>query len=472
MALKQRWKIVAATLDKKRVSIVAVAIGVIVAVVSLLLGAAGVATYGAFKGWARGELHSLTAIQVDQAATALAPALWNFDEPQIGQIAESFMKDRRVYAIIVKNGDSSGGTLTMARDSLWRPVRVKRLDETSGFSDQGHAVVYRGKYVGSVKLFVSPVFLEKKLGEIRWIMVLVIILVAALLTFALYVLLWRIVIRPVRILDRYARAVRLGERESTRAVTDSFFGELDTLRSSVTEMITQLNVRAAKLHEQACSLSESEAFRRRIFDSSRVPIVIMDAMTNLYIDCNMAAAEIYRYPSREEVIGKSPLDFSASTQYDEMLSSDKARCYVATALAEGSVVFEWLHRRPNGELWDAEVHLVSFKSGARQLLQFTLKDITEWKKAEEYRHLFSATLDVASDGVYWMDTEGKFVYVNESGCRNLGYGREELLSLHVGDIAPAVTEEKWKQILNLVRSHRNYMSESIHRRKDGSTFPV
>ncbi len=130
------------------------------------------------------------------------------------------------------------------------------------------------------------------------------------------------------------------------------------------------------------ALRDSEAFRKRVFDSSKLPIVIMDAKTFKYIDCNPSAAEVCRCASREELLGKTPMDFSAPLQYDGTPSLKKARFYIEKAMSEGTAVFEWLHQRPDGELWDGEVHLVSFQSGERQLLQFIVQDITERKRVE------------------------------------------------------------------------------------------
>ena len=60
-----------------------------------------------------------------------------------------------------------------------------------------------------------------------------------------------------------------------------------------------------------------------VFESSPIPIVVMDAATFKYIDCNLAAIEIYRFASREETLGKTPLDVSASMQYDGTLHTRK-----------------------------------------------------------------------------------------------------------------------------------------------------
>jgi PAS domain S-box-containing protein len=141
------------------------------------------------------------------------------------------------------------------------------------------------------------------------------------------------------------------------------------------------DINSRKMAEEA--QRESQKFRKRIFESSMIPIAVMDYKTSAFIDCNPAATSIYRFSSMAETLGKTLLDVSAPMQYDGTPSPEKARYYIEKAITEGMVVFDWRHQRPDGEIWDAEVHLMSFTSGERQLLQFTLKDITERKWAEK-----------------------------------------------------------------------------------------
>ena len=54
-------------------------------------------------------------------------------------------------------------------------------------------------------------------------------------------------------------------------------------------------------------------------------------------------------------------------------------------------------------------------------------DITDRKRAEEELKLFKASVDGASDEVFWLDFEGNIIYVNEAACRLTGYqGRNSL----------------------------------------------
>ena len=190
---------------------------------------------------------------------------------------------------------------------------------------------------------------------------------------------------------------------------------------------------------RTAALQESEAFRKRVFESSPIAIVIMDAATFRFIDCNRAAVEVYGFASREDTLGKTPQEVSAPVQYDGTPSAEKARLYIAEAQAQGSVVFEWRHQRANGGIWDAEVHLMSFQSGQHRLLQFTLQDITERKGAaqalqaseERYRQIARCVPDL----IWTIDLSGRFTYANSAAERTHGWKPEEFVKLTYPDVA-------------------------------------
>ncbi|MHB1883118.1 MAG: PAS domain-containing protein, partial [Acidithiobacillus sp.] len=67
----------------------------------------------------------------------------------------------------------------------------------------------------------------------------------------------------------------------------------------------------------------------------------------------------------------------------------------------------------------------------------------------------------------------RFLDVNATGCRALGYTREELLSMGVDNIDPVFSKSPLNgQVLAQLRESGRALFETIHRRKDGSTFPV
>jgi len=105
-------------------------------------------------------------------------------------------------------------------------------------------------------------------------------------------------------------------------------------------------------------------------------------------------------------------------------------------------------------------------------LHGTVLDITERKLAEELNLMLKHSIDVYYDGIYWMDSNNKFIYVNDVGCKVFGYSREELMNKTIYDINPNATEQGMKHVWEQLRSKGYFLVESVHRRKDGTEFPV
>jgi len=450
---------------KNNTSVVSIVIVVIVLIVSVFLGGAGIAGYVVYNNREHETLQSFNSVLADQAAIALANALWNFEETQTIEIVKSFMKDKRVYAIVVQSADSGKTTLCMTRDSRWIPVRTDTVTIVNRLLLQARDIFYSGKMVGKVQVFITPVFLDTYLAKIRFVIILFIFIVAVLLTIALYMMLWRIVLNPVKLLKKYAFEVNNTPEENNSVLPRHFNGELESLRSSIMEMVLLLKSRYRELQDQAKILIESEAFRKRVFDSSRVPIVIMDALTLQYVDCNDAAVAIYHFPKREDLLGKSPLDFSTATQYDGTSSSEKAGSLISKAINDGSVVFEWRHQRPDGEIWDAEVHLMSFESNNKKLLQFTLQDITKRKQFEEElkksKANLSALIESTNDLIWSVDMKWRLQTFNQPLAKHFekNYGTKATIGAYSEDFLPPDRAALWPPLYKRVLSDGPFRME-------------
>ncbi len=100
-------------------------------------------------------------------------------------------------------------------------------------------------------------------------------------------------------------------------------------------------------------------------------------------------------------------------------------------------------------------------------------DTTARRHAETTLRLFRTLVDRSNDAIEVVDPgTGRFLDVNEKGCLDLGYTREEFLALSVADIDPTVDETSFTRIAAELRVSGALMWEGIHRRKNGSTFPV
>jgi diguanylate cyclase (GGDEF)-like protein/PAS domain S-box-containing protein len=85
---------------------------------------------------------------------------------------------------------------------------------------------------------------------------------------------------------------------------------------------------------------------------------------------------------------------------------------------------------------------------------------------------FRAAIETTPDGFWAVDSTGRIIDVNLSSCRLTGYSREELLGLRITDLEaqedPAATARHIEEIMRAGSA----TFETVHRRKDGSTWPV
>ncbi|MBN2105146.1 PAS domain S-box protein [bacterium] len=99
----------------------------------------------------------------------------------------------------------------------------------------------------------------------------------------------------------------------------------------------------------------------------------------------------------------------------------------------------------------------------------TVQDVTEWKKHEkEYKQL----IDGMNDTAFVIDFHGKFVEVNETAVKALGYSREELLTMGPIDIDPHLSKDEINDLIIGMKRGERQVFETRHRAKDGKEIPV
>ena len=105
----------------------------------------------------------------------------------------------------------------------------------------------------------------------------------------------------------------------------------------------------------------------------------------------------------------------------------------------------------------------------------TAQDITEQKQLEEIGNNLGQILEESLNEIYVFDADSlKFEMVNLGARKNLGYSLDELKQLTPIDIKPEFTKEAFNGLIApLKNGDKNKIRfETIHKRKDGSTYPV
>ncbi|MCD6552448.1 MAG: PAS domain S-box protein [Anaerolineae bacterium] len=219
---------------------------------------------------------------------------------------------------------------------------------------------------------------------------------------------------------------------------------------------------------------ESEAKFRLLFDRSPNAMLLLDG--DVFIDCNQAAVEMMRCSGKEQLLALHPYDISPERQPDGRLSVEGARELIDIAHQEGSLRFEWVHRRMDGQEFPAEVLLTAIPLYGRQMLHVSLRDITERKRAEkelrereaQYRGIFEAS----SDAVLIFDFEGTIVEANPAACRMYGYSYQELIGLCGKDIVHPDYYYLFEDYKRQIKVSGRFSAQSFDLCKDGSAINV
>jgi len=102
------------------------------------------------------------------------------------------------------------------------------------------------------------------------------------------------------------------------------------------------------------------------------------------------------------------------------------------------------------------------------------RNITEYRQTLEDLQLFKNIINQTNDAVVIVDPgTSRFIYVNDKYCSNLGYTRKEIFNMKVTDIEAILPDNfSWSKHVNEVREKGYMLLEGLHKRKDGTTFPV
>ncbi len=214
------------------------------------------------------------------------------------------------------------------------------------------------------------------------------------------------------------------------------------------------------------ALRESETKLRAIFDGSRDAIEV--SKEGVYFFVNPAYVFLFGYESADELIGTPILDSIAPVSRGLIEERMKK-------LARGETVppsFEATALKKDGTMFLAEATVSAYVLQGERFTLVILRDITDRRQAEDEVRMLKHSIDVHYDGVYWMNTDNEFVYVNEAACKAVGYERAELIGRTVYQVNPMATAEGMRGVWEGLRKGGPFLGESVHRRKDGSEFPV
>ncbi len=183
---------------------------------------------------------------------------------------------------------------------------------------------------------------------------------------------------------------------------------------------------------------------------------------------NPAFARIHGY-TLAELSGAAVNEVFAPQQGDDFASR------IELARRQGHHAFEAWHRRKDGSLFPVFIDVTLVRGADGEAMHFivNLQDISERKYAEQRLTMMDFALNRVREAVYLLDFEtGRFLYVNDETCRELGYGRDLLLKMTILHVDPDLDRDRVAELWLQAGSDNSMFVERRHRRRDGSVFPV
>ena len=134
---------------------------------------------------------------------------------------------------------------------------------------------------------------------------------------------------------------------------------------------------------------------------------------------------------------------------------------------------EYAFKKKNGEVVPLELSaslLLDARGKPRGLIGFG-RDITERKRGEEQLRFLSSVTENISDAIVVTDANFAITYINKVGEQFFGYTLDEVKGKTPGifNAEPRVVQIQ-QELYKIVASGKQYLGESLNRRKDGSTF--
>ena len=132
-------------------------------------------------------------------------------------------------------------------------------------------------------------------------------------------------------------------------------------------------------------------------------------------------------------------------------------------------------RRSDGTEIPVEISLSPMRSDGRLRIIAAIRDISERVERNARDRQIRRGLDLVEDGVFMFEGDTlRFNYVNDGAIAQVGYTRDELLSMTPLHIQPEFSEEAFRGLLDPLtdRGKTSAHFTTVHRHCDGTDIPV
>ncbi len=273
-------------------------------------------------------------------------------------------------------------------------------------------------------------------------------------------------LKNVPVIMLSARAGEEARIEGMQAGADDYLVKPFSAKELLARVDAQVRLHRQRLETQAALRASEDKFATA-FARSPLALTITSLDDGRLVEVNEGFVRLSGY-ARDEAVGRTPDELGLWIEPQR-----RADRFARLSAGEPVPEIEARFRRKNGEEGVGVIGSALVEIGGRRCVLSSVLDITARQRAEEtsrrYAHIFNQAgfAIAAADPV-----TNRLELVNPAFAAMHGRTVDEMLGMPLADtFAP---EERARLPEHVARAHElgDYVYESLHVRKDGSTFPV
>lgn len=213
------------------------------------------------------------------------------------------------------------------------------------------------------------------------------------------------------------------------------------------------------------ALQDSEKRYRRLFESAKDGILILDAVTGKVVDVNPFLMQLLGY-SYDEFCGKfiweigAFKDIAASKDAFNILQENEYIRYEDLPL-------ETKNGQPVAVEFVSNVYLVDHS----KVIQCNIRDITAHKRAKAERLRLMAAIEQVGEAIVMTDAQGIIQFVNPAFQQMTGYRGREVVGQNPRILKSGKQDELfYRNLWDTVSNGKTWTGRMVNKRQDGSLY--
>lgn len=231
------------------------------------------------------------------------------------------------------------------------------------------------------------------------------------------------------------------------------------------KQIARLEAALLEKEKAGEALQDSEKRYRRLFESAKDGILILDADTGKVVDVNPFLLQLLGY-SYDALCGKHIWELGV---FKDIAASKDA----FQALQDNEYIrYEDLPL----ETQDGQAIAVEFVSNVylvdrRKVIQCNIRDITAHKRAKAERTRLMAAIEQVGEGIFVTDAQGTIQFVNPAFKRMTGYSGKEAVGQNLRILKSGEQDELlYRNLWETISGGKTWSGRMVNKRKDGTLY--